>query len=94
MIPVNKRGGFSDRNGIKPLNTEIQLTDFDERTRTALFNLIIHLYERIYSKQGYLREDNQHFFSCILEGAYSTRRQVNSAYGENEFFKMVKETIL
>lgn len=54
MISVNKRGGFSDRNGIKTLNTEIQLTDFDERTRTALFNLIIHLYERfIVSKDIY-----------------------------------------
>ena len=62
MIPVNKRGGFSDRNGIKLLNTEIQLTDFDERTRTALFNLIVHFYELIYCKQKYLQRDNQRFF--------------------------------
>ncbi|MBQ3443153.1 MAG: hypothetical protein IJG33_07910 [Selenomonadaceae bacterium] len=94
MIPVSKRGGFSDRNGIKPLNTEIQLTDFDEHTRTALFNLIVHLYESIYGKHEYWRKDNQHFFSCILEGAYSTKRQVSSAYGEKEFFKIVHETIL
>ena len=94
MVPVNKRGGFSDRNGIKPLNTEIQLTDFDEHTRTALFNLIVRFYEQIYGKHNYWREDNQQFFSCILEGTYSTRRQVGSAYGDKEFFKIVQETIL
>lgn len=94
MILVNKRGGFSDRNGIKPLNTEIQLTDFDERTRTALFNLIVHFYEQIYGKHEYWREDNQHFFSSILEGVYSTERKVGSAYSDEAFFNVVHETIL
>ena len=94
MILVNKRGGFSDRNGIKPLNTEIQLTDFDERTRTALFNLIVHFYEQIYGKHEYWREDNQHFFSSILEGVYSMERKVGSAYSDEAFFNIVHETIL
>ena len=67
MILVNKRGGFSDRNGIKPLNTEIQLTDFDERTRVALFNSIVHFYELIYSQYEVWREKPQRFFSYILD---------------------------
>ena len=37
---VQIRGGFSDRNKIQPLNTEIQLHDLDERTRHALANLV------------------------------------------------------
>lgn len=37
---VQIRGGFSDRNKIQPLNTEIQLRDLDERTRNALANLV------------------------------------------------------
>ena len=94
MIPVNKRGGFSDRSGIKPLNTEIQLTEFDERTRTALFNLIAHFYELIYCKQKYPQKDNQRFFSCILEGVYLTKRKVGYPYDEEKFFKIVHETIL
>ena len=94
MIPVNKRGGFSDRNGIKLLNTEIQLTDFDERTRVAMFNLIVCFYEQIYGKHEYWREDNQHFFRCILEGVYSTERKVGSAYSDEAFFNVVHETIL
>ena len=34
MAKVSKRGGFSDRNKIKPENTEIQLKEFDKRTST------------------------------------------------------------
>lgn len=40
MKKVSKRGGFSDRNGIKPENVEIQLHDFDKRTRVQLQNMI------------------------------------------------------
>ena len=36
MLKVARRNGFSDRNGIKKLNTEIQVKDFDERTRINL----------------------------------------------------------
>lgn len=35
---VQYRGGFSDRNGIDRLNTNIQITEFDERTRTFFIN--------------------------------------------------------
>ena len=37
MAKVSKRGGFSDRNKIKPENTEIQLKEFDKRTRTVSY---------------------------------------------------------
>lgn len=37
---VQLRGGFSDRNGINSISKEIQLTDFDERTRTLLYNKV------------------------------------------------------
>lgn len=38
--PVQLRGGFSDRHGIKPLNTQMQINDFDERTRTVILNAL------------------------------------------------------
>lgn len=44
---VQLRGGFSDRNGINKLNTEIQLTNFDERTRTAILNALNYVYATI-----------------------------------------------
>ena len=49
MPRVSKRGGFSDRNGIKPESVEIQLKKFDQRTRIQLQNLISELYGDIYS---------------------------------------------
>lgn len=42
---IQIRGGFSDRMKIQPLNTEIQLTEFDYRTRTAIANLVVGWYE-------------------------------------------------
>ena len=40
MIKI--RGGFSERMGFKPCNTQMQLTEFDDRTRTLIGN---HLYK-------------------------------------------------
>lgn len=48
---VQIRGGFSDRNKIQPLNTEIQLCDLDERTRNALANLVQRWYLLSYFEQ-------------------------------------------
>lgn len=45
---VQLRGGFSDRRKIQPLNTNIQLTDFDERTRIGIANLIREWYDADY----------------------------------------------
>ncbi len=42
---IQLRGGFSDRNKIKPLNMEMQLTEFDQRTRIAFINLIKQWYD-------------------------------------------------
>lgn len=36
MIKV--RGGFSDKTGINPCNTQMQITEFDKRTRTFISN--------------------------------------------------------
>lgn len=38
--PVQLRGGFSDRHGINPLNTQMQFKDFDEHTRMAMLNTL------------------------------------------------------
>ena len=48
MAKVSKRGGFSDRNAIKPINMEVQLTEFDQRTRIQLLNMINELYRWVY----------------------------------------------
>ncbi len=42
---VQVRGGFSDRRGIKPLNTKMQLDELDERTRIGIANLLREWYD-------------------------------------------------
>ena len=37
---VQIRGGFSDRNKLQKFNTEMQLKNFDQRTRTVFVNKI------------------------------------------------------
>ena len=46
-MKVSVRGGFSDRNKIKPENTMIQNKEFDKRTRIQLYNMIINFYEEV-----------------------------------------------
>ena len=53
MKKVSKRGGFSDRNAIKPENVEIQLHDFDKRTRVQLQNMISNFYSAVYDHDLY-----------------------------------------
>ena len=48
MLQANRRGGFSDRNGIKQINTEIQINDFDKRTRIQIFNLFNKIYDVLF----------------------------------------------
>ena len=92
MIPVNKRGGFSDRNGIKPLNTEIQLTDFDEHTRVELFNSMILYFGIMYKHSDTPRI--QHFFRYVLEKLYTKPRYFGFSYRKEEILEIIRETIL
>ena len=51
MVKVSRRGGFSDRQGIKSENTEIQMKNFDNRTRIQIFNLLSEQYHFFYGGQ-------------------------------------------
>ncbi|MBQ6221989.1 MAG: hypothetical protein IJJ44_05225, partial [Solobacterium sp.] len=62
---VALRGGFSDRMGINPINTEIQTTNFDERTRVAVVNLLNAVYEYVY-EPDYDGQSRTVFFSDVL----------------------------
>lgn len=45
---VSLRGGFSDRMGLKPVNTDIQYHDLDERSRIALSNMMNALFNHLF----------------------------------------------
>ena len=75
MAKVSKRGGFSDRNAIKPINTEVQLTEFDQRTRTQLLNMINKLYRWVYGADLYYRRIYTRFYKiCTGDGIFGTCR--------------------
>ena len=61
MAKVSKRGGFSDRNKIKPENREIQLKEFDKRTRVQLQNMISQFYKEIYGDEYLVEKTYRNF---------------------------------
>lgn len=87
---VQIRGGFSDRYGIKPLNTEMQVGSLDDRTRNILVNEIFDLY-KCYLKNSVCRCI---FFNNITETVFceSALIDVSQDYLYN-FEKLFKEYI-
>lgn len=94
MLKVNRRGGFSDRNGIEPLNTDIQLDELDERTRVRLINTINLLYTYLY--QGFTERspEKQRFIKYVIQEIYCNIVEFDCWYREDELFKNISETIL
>lgn len=94
MAKVSKRGGFSDRNKIKSEKTEIQLRDFDERTRIQLQNMILKLYDLTYKNDlSDWNQKIQQFFMYVLDSVYSLPIDVNNYYHYKDIFEMINDTI-
>lgn len=93
MVKVSKRGGFSDRNNIKSENTEIQLNDFDERTRVQLQNMLNELYQEVYSNIFYQKEWIQNFYRFVMGQIYSERIDVKEWITDDKIWNMINNTI-
>ena len=94
MKKVSKRGGFSDRNAIKPENVEIQLHDFDKRTRVQLQNMISKMYSAVYDHDLYYgRSYIQDFIRFVLGTVYSETIDTRKTYDDDPIIKMINETI-
>lgn len=94
MAEVNRRGGFSDRNGIRPQNTEIQLKDFDARTRAQLNNLIGKVYDYVYEEEfSDYREDIQDFLRFVVSEIYAEQIEFHKHYIDEKVMGMISHTI-
>lgn len=62
---VQVRGGFSDRRGIKPLNTKMQLDELDNRTRIGIANLLREWYD-----DGRFAQYRSNFCERLLKDIY------------------------
>lgn len=101
---VSMRGGFSDRNGKKPKNVEIQLKDFDRRTRVQLHNLINSIYYTVFDKNdnfydlktaNFMNRDSQDFIMYILGNVYSDIVDIRLYYDYDKLMqKLIVPTIL
>ena len=94
MSKVSRRGGFSDRNRIKPENTEIQLKEFDSRTRVQLQNMLNELYLEVYGNIFYQRDYIQEFFRYVVGDIYSEPVDIKTWINDTSLWDMVSETIL
>ena len=100
MLEVSRRNGFSDRNGIKPENTEIQLNNFDKTTRKRIVNFIKQLYYNVY-KNIYARstcpeftEPIQKFIKFIYREVYNLIIDETKSYEIDQFWENIEDTIL
>lgn len=94
MVKVNRRGGFSDRHGIKVENTEIQLKDLDNRTRIQIFNLLSEQYNFIYRDSEYWEEPIQRFFRYINSEVFCRKVDVRKRIDDDEFFDEINQVII
>ena len=82
---VQIRGGFSDRHKLQSFNTEIQLTDFDERTKIAVVNKIK---DWIHEENFYREREN--FYKNLIKEAFceflSPNLEDKIHYGQNDIF--------
>lgn len=92
-MKVSMRGGFSDRNAIKPENTEIQLKNFDQRTRIQLQNMISNQYADIMGHMSYRNSDVQEFFKYVIGTVYSQPIDARKYY-DDKIIQQIGNTIL
>ena len=93
-MKVNKRGGFSDRAGIKPLNQEIQINSLDNHTRVALANTIHEVYKAVYGDSHFRSSNVQAFFVYVYSEIYSSVVNQGDEIYRVEFWKTVDSTVL
>lgn len=88
---VQWRGGFSDRNGIDKLPTEMQATDFDKRTRIAISNLF-HCYINGDFSYSFNRMQRDTFYYCLLSEVFS-ESVADFTYSDAYMAEFFKENI-
>ncbi len=94
MLQVNRRGGFSDRNKIKQINTDIQVSNFDKRTRVQLFNLFNKIYHELYSGNNWGSSPIQDFFIFVYDDIFCLTIDTRKLIDDDDFFKNIQEFIM
>lgn len=91
-LNVQLRGGFSDRVGLKPVNVEMQIYDFDDRTRSGLITATRLAYSQ-YKKIVYDSKTRSDFLADILANVYAQEVNYEIWYDEDKIIDIVCNTI-
>lgn len=94
MIKVSRRGGFSDRQGIKSENTDIQLKNLDNRTRIQICNLISSEYQSLYGDCRSWEDPKQSFFRYIKSEVFCQQIDARKTENEDLCFSDINEVIM
>ncbi len=89
---VSVRGGFSDRMGLKPINTTQQISDLDSRTRTQIINEITDIIQSDYSFD-YNDEYMQGLIKDVYKNVYQQEVDNTQHYNETFFLNCLKDSI-
>lgn len=90
---VSLRGGFSDRNGIKTENIEMQTTRFDVRTRVALWNATSIIINRKFDDFVYPNSrECQAFVKQFWADVYGQALDWKKYYNSDDLLKAIGET--
>lgn len=92
-LKVSLRGGFSDRNGIKPENTVLQYEELDQRTRTALFNAFNRLFNELFTSMDSYRFKND-FILAVFTEVYGQQVDYSKQPSQSFCMETIKETIM
>lgn len=93
-MKVSKRNGFSDRNEIKPENNEIQVKNFNMRTRIQLCNMMSRLYFSVFKGEYYRNDEIQTFLQYVLGEIYAEPINTLEVYREERIFEIIDKTIM
>ena len=94
LYKVQLRGGYSDRNGIDTLNTEMQVESFDERTRIAIRNEVGAIIHSFFKDDIYTMTEGSKFWRALLSQVYSQPVNYNQNYFTAQSFCVVESTIM
>lgn len=91
---VSVKGGFSDRQKIKPFRVEFQITEFDERTRNKMFNMITVLFDEYFSRGIYNDYRVENELKLFINDVYGERVDFRNRIDIDKVLRMIQQTIL
>lgn len=95
-LKVRLRGGFSDRNGIKPESNEMQYKSINDRTRISIVNFIRIIYQAAFKydlQYNDYSEKPQLLLKNILFHVYMQQVNYDKVYEPERVFEIINTTI-